>query len=68
MSERVRVFQCEECGVPVAISEQFPVDGVLRHMVLRGGRIAWCGPITEHILADADVVRRETIKEGEDGS
>ena len=50
----VRVFQCEACGV---LTSQ---DGAT-HFAMDGGMCH--GPITERILADPAVVRRETIEE-----
>jgi len=58
----VRVFQCEECG-------EFLFPGNLNachgryHTRRIDGSDYDCGPITERILADPDVVRRETIDE-----
>ena len=57
----VRVFICEECGEAFLESVN-AVDG--RYHVRRSdGCDQDCGPITERILADPDVVRRETIEE-----
>ena len=70
MSERVRVFQCERCGMVFDPSSQDARSGlhsVTETDIDRYGDPypveAPCGPITERILADPDVVRRETIKE-----
>ena len=67
----VRVFQCEHCG---EIFNQ--TSGEARygmHIVTLSGYNRFgepegmyperCGPITERILSDPDVVRRETIEE-----
>ena len=65
MSERVRVFQCESCGLVVTPGHlERMCDGV--HF-LPSTEEEWGAPchgeFVERILADADVVRRETIEE-----
>ena len=61
MTERVRVFICEECGEAFLGSVNAFDEGY--HVRRYDGCDHDCGPITERILADPDVVRRETIEE-----
>ena len=58
---RVRVFICEECGEAFLGSVNAFDEGY--HVRRYDGCDHDCGPITERILADPDVVRRETIEE-----
>ena len=57
----VRVFICEECGEAFLGSVNAFDEGY--HVRRYDGCDHDCGPITERILADPDVVRRETIEE-----
>ena len=59
MSERVRVFICEECGEAFLGSVNAFDEGY--HVRRYDGCDHDCGPITERILADPDVVRREMM-------
>ena len=60
----VRVFQCEACGMVFdASSEEASALGHIAVVRDEHGdpEPAQCGPITERILADPDVVRREIM-------
>ena len=56
----VRVFQCEACGEFLFPGNLNACDGRYHTRRIDGSDYD-CGPITERILADPDVVRREAI-------
>ena len=56
----VRVFQCEVCGEFLFPGNLNACDGRYHTRRIDGSDYD-CGPITERILADPDVVRREMM-------